>query len=100
APSNHYTTALHYALPISEADWIKAAAKALLGGAGHHDLSILAPFDDQRSAGQRHRGAPVDLAAPHGRDGCGAGACAAGVGQPRRSEEHTSELKSREYLVW
>src|SRR3712207_6981154 len=65
-----YTLPLHDALPISPPR--------------RHDLAQLEPAPPDREAG-------VDLAK---RRGC------AGRSQPRlRSEEHTSELQSRQYLV-
>src|SRR5690606_41919505 len=77
APSSIYTLSLHDALPISDA--CRRADPGL-----------------QRRAGYRHRaGEAVDAqpAARHRALG------EAGRGERRRSEEHTSELQSRENLV-
>src|SRR5690606_41739502 len=73
ATSEIYTLSLHDALPI----WLVAAAA---GGAAF-PAAALAPGPHQRRRRRRrgHRAAPRP--------------------RPRRSEEHTSELQSRENLV-
>src|SRR3712207_8916517 len=75
ATTEIYTLSLHDALPISLRDGAR--------GDGHRR-----PRDGRRAHGQGEPGAPRRRPRP---------AHAAGGG--RRSEEHTSELQSRQYLV-
>src|SRR3712207_5966806 len=74
ATTEIYTLSLHDALPI----YLVRASDLL-------DLLILEHHD---AVGQGHR---LDLVVGHVDHG--------GLAQPRRSEEHTSELQSRQYLV-
>src|SRR3712207_8484162 len=75
ATTEIYTLSLHDALPISRAPAPRAGGPAR----GH-------PAAEPRPRGQRRRGLPRE-------DHPAAAAMA------RRSEEHTSELQSRQYLV-
>src|SRR3712207_8289612 len=73
APTEIYTLSLHDALPISEAGVVLAPVRypALLPG--NMVAAVLVQLE-------RHAGHP-------------------GAGEGSRSEEHTSELQSRQYLV-
>src|SRR3712207_7931486 len=56
----------------------------------------------RRGSGRRHAPAPPSLVAPPGRGGARRGRRRPSRGlrrRPARSEEHTSELQSRQYLV-
>src|SRR3712207_8450884 len=75
ATTESYTLSLHDALPI----FAVAAAQVAGDGAGHAGIVVHAQQD--RSA----HGGSLSGAAAHAR--------------PGRSEEHTSELQSRQYLV-
>src|SRR3712207_7267207 len=79
ATTEIYTLSLHDALPILRAGSVRGAPRRVPGG--------LPP------AGKRAlRPAPPR---PH----CPRAQCAGRPAAPRRSEEHTSELQSRQYLV-
>src|SRR3712207_7167401 len=81
ATTEIYTLSLHDALPISRGAWLRARLPRLAAGRHHARLRA-------RRAGRR---VLRDL---HEWRGVRAG----GAGH-RRSEEHTSELQSRQYLV-
>src|SRR3712207_7468060 len=78
ATTEIYTLSLHDALPICHAIQADAA------GLHHHQLAVLRqqPDRDQRGEQHRERDHVVDV-----------------LRRLVRSEEHTSELQSRQYLV-
>src|SRR3712207_7350749 len=80
ATTEIYTLSLHDALPISPHAPLEpeAAGAREDEGAGRHD-------QDEEAEGERGAGLPAQLEATVDRQG--------------RSEEHTSELQSRQYLV-
>src|SRR3712207_7211923 len=89
ATTEIYTLSLHDALPICRAGQRTGGA----GAAGGADRAVpgRGPALAGRAGRVRRGGA---AAAPPGR-----GRRAAGAGLRPRSEEHTSELQSRQYLV-
>src|SRR5690606_39614373 len=89
-PSLSASLSLHDALPI----WIRAAAAHAFVGAGFAGAGILAALFIRRAARvgspAAHRlPGPIGVVSAIGRL----------LGAPPRSEEHTSELQSRENLV-
>ena len=58
------------------------------GGAGHQDVPAGLPIDDEVAAGQGHAGGAADELAPHGCDGCCAGAGAARPGEASAALPH------------
>src|SRR3712207_8907582 len=81
ATTEIYTLSLHDALPIFRRPRLPRAAAALRGAA--------AQGDGRHGAGHDDRGPHDDRCGPLRPRG----------GTPDRSEEHTSELQSRQYLV-
>src|SRR5258707_5886817 len=87
ATTEIYTLSLHDALPISAQQNVRAVRPFSVIGLRHHLAG-----GARRTA---HRRAPRQPRSPH-RVGAHGVSAAAPV---RRSEEHTSELQSRQYLV-
>src|SRR3712207_8470068 len=89
ATTEIYTLSLHDALPIWGRNRRQGHAALL------PDRSVAAHRTSSRALVRRLRGAAVPIAGLTP----GSASAAAGPACPRRSEEHTSELQSRQYLV-
>src|SRR5690606_42016258 len=85
AATDIYTLSLHDALPISNLTAALGYYRATLGGVGLDDSPEVTALQQAADGGAP----PVPTLYLHGRTG----------GAPPRSEEHTSELQSRENLV-